>query len=87
MDGRLVNRADVLWRGHTASRSVAQDRGETGEQGMYQSSSGVTGPSPAAVPPPTTETTSSRLGRLVLFALAMIVTIGAAAALPLWLLG
>ena len=54
---------------------------------MHHSSSGMTGPSPATVPPPVTETTSSRLGRLVLFALSMIVTIGAAAALPLWLLG
>ncbi len=54
---------------------------------MHQSSSEMTGPSPATVRPSAAETTSSRLGRLVLFALAMIVTIGAAAALPLWLLG
>lgn len=56
---------------------------------MHQSSSGITGPSTTAPRPDTeTETTSSRqLGRLLLFALAMIVTIGAAAALPLWLVG
>lgn len=55
---------------------------------MQQPTSRMAGTSPAAETPSTAATTSSRrLGRLVLFALTMIVTIGAAAALPLWLLG
>lgn len=54
---------------------------------MHQGA-GMTGPSTAAAAPPVAETTSPRrLGRLVAFALTMIATIGAAAALPLWLLG
>lgn len=54
---------------------------------MQHSSSGMTGPA-ATTPRPEAETTSPRhVGRLLLFALGMVVTIGAAAALPLWLLG
>ncbi len=55
---------------------------------MHQPTSGITGPHTAAPSTPTVAARpSGRLARLVVFGLGMIGVIGAAAALPLWLLG
>lgn len=55
---------------------------------MHQPTTGVTGPSTAAASTPTVvERPSGGLGRLVAFGLGLVAVIGAAAALPLWLLG
>lgn len=55
---------------------------------MHQPTSGMTGPhTTAASTPAVAARPSGRLARLVVFGLGLVVIIGAAAALPLWLLG